>query len=374
MRCRAPTGGWSSSASRWSSWMPSCAALAAQARPDRAPCAGGRTRSRGWRARWACRRCSPTTTTSPRRWRATPGARRAGRRRHRLAHLQGPRDLRARRGADRRPAQPYTVFTPYKRAWLAKVTPFYLQALSGAQRYADALAPPARRLSRRRCRRWPTSASSRPTCAELEIPTGSQRRRRAVRATSSQRIDRYDRRATSRRCAAPATWACTCASAPSRSAQLAARRIALRCRRQRGRRDLAGRADLARLLLPDAGATSRTWRQRQAQLQAGVRRASSGSTASTPTLFAAWCEGRTGYPLVDAAMAQINQTGYMHNRLRMVVASFLCKDLGHRLAPRRALLRRAAERLRAGVQQRRLAMGQLHAAATPSPTSASSTR
>jgi deoxyribodipyrimidine photo-lyase len=46
------------------------------------------------------------------------------------------------------------------------------------------------------------------------------------------------------------------------------------------------------------------------------------------TLFAAWCEGRTGYPLVDAAMAQINQTGYMHNRLRMVVASFLVKDLG----------------------------------------------
>ena len=45
-------------------------------------------------------------------------------------------------------------------------------------------------------------------------------------------------------------------------------------------------------------------------------------------LFAAWCAGRTGYPLVDAAMQQINQTGYMHNRLRMVVASFLTKDLG----------------------------------------------
>jgi deoxyribodipyrimidine photo-lyase len=45
-------------------------------------------------------------------------------------------------------------------------------------------------------------------------------------------------------------------------------------------------------------------------------------------LFDAWCTGRTGYPLVDAAMAQINQTGYMHNRLRMVVASFLVKDLG----------------------------------------------
>jgi deoxyribodipyrimidine photo-lyase len=44
-------------------------------------------------------------------------------------------------------------------------------------------------------------------------------------------------------------------------------------------------------------------------------------------LFNAWCEGRTGYPLVDAAMRQLNQTGYMHNRLRMLTASFLVKDL-----------------------------------------------
>jgi deoxyribodipyrimidine photo-lyase len=44
--------------------------------------------------------------------------------------------------------------------------------------------------------------------------------------------------------------------------------------------------------------------------------------------LAAWCAGRTGYPLVDAAMRQLNETGYMHNRLRMVVASFLTKDLG----------------------------------------------
>lgn len=47
-----------------------------------------------------------------------------------------------------------------------------------------------------------------------------------------------------------------------------------------------------------------------------------------PELWAAWCEGRTGYPLVDAAMRQLLQTGWMHNRLRMVVASFLTKDLG----------------------------------------------
>jgi deoxyribodipyrimidine photo-lyase len=45
-------------------------------------------------------------------------------------------------------------------------------------------------------------------------------------------------------------------------------------------------------------------------------------------LWRAWREGRTGYPLVDAAMRQLNTTGYMHNRLRMVTASFLVKDLG----------------------------------------------
>ena len=44
--------------------------------------------------------------------------------------------------------------------------------------------------------------------------------------------------------------------------------------------------------------------------------------------FEAWCDGTTGYPLVDAAMRQLNSTGYMHNRLRMVAASFLIKDLG----------------------------------------------
>ncbi len=43
--------------------------------------------------------------------------------------------------------------------------------------------------------------------------------------------------------------------------------------------------------------------------------------------FEAWCKGETGYPLVDAGMRELNTTGYMHNRVRMVVASFLTKDL-----------------------------------------------
>jgi deoxyribodipyrimidine photo-lyase len=43
--------------------------------------------------------------------------------------------------------------------------------------------------------------------------------------------------------------------------------------------------------------------------------------------FKAWCEGKTGFPIVDAGMRELNTTGFMHNRVRMIVASFLVKDL-----------------------------------------------
>ena len=46
-----------------------------------------------------------------------------------------------------------------------------------------------------------------------------------------------------------------------------------------------------------------------------------------PNDFEAWCKGNTGYPLVDAGMKQLNKTGYMHNRVRMITAGFLCKHL-----------------------------------------------
>ncbi|MBP7781639.1 MAG: deoxyribodipyrimidine photo-lyase [Burkholderiales bacterium] len=48
---------------------------------------------------------------------------------------------------------------------------------------------------------------------------------------------------------------------------------------------------------------------------------------NNPVWFTAWCNGQTGFPIVDAGMRQLNQTGFMHNRVRMICASFLCKDL-----------------------------------------------
>jgi len=49
--------------------------------------------------------------------------------------------------------------------------------------------------------------------------------------------------------------------------------------------------------------------------------------AERDRLYRAWCEGKTGFPIVDAGMRQLNRTGWMHNRVRMIVASFLIKDL-----------------------------------------------
>ena len=45
-----------------------------------------------------------------------------------------------------------------------------------------------------------------------------------------------------------------------------------------------------------------------------------------PMKFDSWCNGKTGFPIVDAGMRQLNETGFMHNRLRLITSSFLTKD------------------------------------------------
>jgi len=101
--------------------------------------------------------------------------------------------------------------------------------------------------------------------------------------------------------------------------------------------------------LAKAGRTSRPdvltwvdeliWREFFQQILAAFPHVVSGPfrTVATPPsrehgpernrLFLAWCEGKTGYPILDAGMRQLNQTGWMPNRVRMIVASFLIKDL-----------------------------------------------
>lgn len=217
---------------------------------------------------------------------------------------------------------PYSVFTPYKNAWLKKLDAFYVQAYP-VERHAAALAAPPEGYAA------PLPALGAigfaPTnLHELKIPTGA-RGGAALLADFLERIDEY---AGARDF--PARKGPSYLSVHLRFGTVSIRALA----REAWRRAEAG-SEGARVWLAEL-----VWRDFYHQILHHhphvVERAfkpafdavrwEHGKPAEA--LFAAWCEGRTGYPLVDAAMAQINQTGYMHNRLRMVVASFLTKDLG----------------------------------------------
>ena len=218
--------------------------------------------------------------------------------------------------------KPYSVFTPYKNAWLKKIDDFYLKPYP-IEKYASALAA-----------RPENFRGGIPTLADigfektnlqtLAIPTGSSGGGKLL-SEFTQRMDRY---ADTRNF--PAIKGPSYLSVHLRFGTLSIRKLA--------------RLGLARQKQGSEGAavwlSELVWRDFYAQILANFPHVATaafkpeydrigwekGETAET--LFKAWCDGCTGYPLIDAAMAQINQTGYMHNRLRMVVASFLTKDLG----------------------------------------------
>ncbi len=215
---------------------------------------------------------------------------------------------------------PYSVFTPYKNAWLKKVDPFYLKAYPVA-RHAGALA------SVPRPHPVPTLADIgfQPTnLHQLKLPTGSAGAH-ALLDDFLDRIDAYDQARNF-----PAVKGPSYLSTHLRFGTVSIRRLA--------------RAAWQRMVAGSKGAeiwlSELIWRDFYHQILHHHPRVVGHSFKpeydaikwahgkSAEALFAAWCEARTGYPLVDAAMHQLNQTGYMHNRLRMVVASFLTKDLG----------------------------------------------
>lgn len=219
--------------------------------------------------------------------------------------------------------QPYTVFTPYKRAWLAKVDAFYLKAYP-VRSHADALAPPP--ASHRAP--VPTLADigfEKTNLSALNIPTGAQGAA-ALFDDFFQRIDRY---ADTRNY--PAVRGPSYLGVHLRFGTVSIRQVAGIAHQLSLQGDAGAATWLSELI----------WRDFYFQVLAHHPQVAAGKSfrpaydkivwhhgKHADTLFEAWCRGQTGYPLIDAAMAQIHQSGYMHNRLRMVVASFLCKDLG----------------------------------------------
>ena len=219
-------------------------------------------------------------------------------------------------------SKPYSVFTPYKNAWLKRVDAYYLKPYP-IDTYAAALAP----LPANFQQDVPTLQAigfEKTNLHSLRIPTGA--------TGGAQLFDEFQNRMNDygETRNFPAVKGPSYLGVHLRFGTVSIRQLAsVGLESQR-----AGSAGAAVWL------SELIWRDFYAQILANFPHAANESFKAeydkiqwdegddAKALFAAWCEGRTGYPLVDAAMAQINQTGYMHNRLRMVVASFLTKDLG----------------------------------------------
>ena len=221
-----------------------------------------------------------------------------------------------------RTGTPYGVFTPYKNNWLASVTPQHLQShdaapLAGA--LADRPAPLQRPV--------PTLSEigfEKTNLATLKIPTGASGAAKLFKDFFA-RLDQYHETRDFPALKGPSYLGVHLRFGTVSIRQLAS--VALQ-------RQLHGSPGAAVWL------SELIWRDFYFSILANFPHVAHGAYKpaynaiawehgrQAKTLFTAWCEGRTGYPLVDAAMAQINQTGYMHNRLRMVAASFLIKDLG----------------------------------------------
>ena len=214
---------------------------------------------------------------------------------------------------------PFSVFTPYRNAWLKALTPSHLRAYP-VDRYAGALAAPPPGVAGR----LPSleSMGFQPTDLEARgVATGMQGGA-ALFADFRTRIDRY-REARD----FPAAKGPSCLSVHLRFGTVSIRELAGYAHHCSLERDGDGAAAwLSELIWRDFYAQI-LWHHPRVVGHAFKPEYDALRFPDDPALFAAWREGRTGYPIVDAAMRQISATGYMHNRLRMVAASFLVKDL-----------------------------------------------
>ena len=220
--------------------------------------------------------------------------------------------------------KPFTVFTPYKNAWLRQISAFDLKPYP-VESYLQHLAPPPEKLDRG----LPTLADlgfAPSNLAELRLPAGMSGAKQLLDDFQT-RIDSYfDRRDF------PGAKGPSYLSVHLRFGTVSIRTLARLAHELSLQPDGKGAATwLSELIWRDFYFMVLHHHPRLAdgasfKPECDAIRWESGDGARQ--MFAAWCEGRTGYPLIDAAMLQINQTGYMHNRLRMVTASFLVKDLG----------------------------------------------
>ena len=214
---------------------------------------------------------------------------------------------------------PYSVFTPYKRAWLERLSPAHVEphevgpvagALARPPAGFDAGVPPLEAIGFRRT-----------NLEALRVRPGMSGAA-ALLKDFARRIDDY-REARDY----PARKGPSYLSVHLRFGTVSIRRLVAFAHARSLAKDGEGAATWLSELVWREFYSQVLWHRPDVVAHAFRRECDAIRFPGDAARFAAWREGRTGYPIVDAAMRQLRQTGYMHNRLRMVAASFLVKDL-----------------------------------------------
>lgn len=211
---------------------------------------------------------------------------------------------------------PYTVFTPYSRAWKEKFIPAPMSRLTAAKHKAPALKSDP----------LPNSPDEAGYPLKQKIPTaGEHAALSRLRQFMAGPVYDYSGKRNF-----PAVDGTSALSPHLRAGTI-------------GIRTIIAALEKARAAAPAAKAAScevflneLIWREFYLQVLHNFPHVTKGAFrpeydklkwSDNKEHFAAWCEGRTGFPIVDAAMRCLNATGTMHNRLRMITAMFLTKDL-----------------------------------------------
>jgi deoxyribodipyrimidine photo-lyase len=207
---------------------------------------------------------------------------------------------------------PYTVFTPYKKAWLSRID--------------DAPLPCHVEIRPLSLRIPPGLLRSLPPVSAGNGPAGETMALRRLEAFIREKIGDYGNLRD-----IPSADGTSRLSIHLANGTISIRTVLAAAREVRSASGNAGGKGGADLFIGEL-----IWREFFHQIlghfpsvtRVPFREQFAGLEWSRRTsLFDAWCDGRTGYPIVDAGMRQLNEEGWMHNRVRMVTASFLTKDL-----------------------------------------------
>jgi deoxyribodipyrimidine photo-lyase len=191
---------------------------------------------------------------------------------------------------------PYTIFTPYSRKWQERLSDFFLSSYPTRKYHSHFLKH-----------------------APLQIPTPEEMGFLTTRVHVPSKLDEDVARNYDKTRDIPAIHGTTRLSVHLRFGTISIRQLATDAQRLNGvlLKELIWR-DFYQMIM---------WHFPQVVTESFKKEYDNIRWRNNEKEFELWCEGKTGYPIVDAGMRELNKTGYMHNRVRMITASFLTKHL-----------------------------------------------